>query len=88
MSFPLRVSAVTIDLDGTLLDTIPDLAMAANMTLTELGFPELDPALIRTFVGKGLARLVERTSAQRLAHRPRTTSCGRASRSSTGITRP
>jgi phosphoglycolate phosphatase len=61
MSFPLRVSAVTIDLDGTLLDTIPDLAMAANMTLAELGFAELDPERIRTFVGKGIPRLVERT---------------------------
>jgi phosphoglycolate phosphatase len=70
MSFPLRVSAVTIDLDGTLLDTIPDLAMAANMTLTELGFPELDPALIRTFVGKGLARLVERTLSTALGAPP------------------
>jgi phosphoglycolate phosphatase len=61
VSYPLRVSAVTIDLDGTLLDTIPDLAMASNMMLEELGYAQLPQARIRTFVGKGIARLVERT---------------------------
>jgi phosphoglycolate phosphatase len=61
VSFPLRVSAVTIDLDGTLLDTIPDLAAASNMMLEELGFTPLPEASIRTFVGKGIASLVERT---------------------------
>ena len=55
------MKAVTIDLDGTLLDTIPDLAVAANMMLAELGRPPLAEALIRTFVGKGMANLVERT---------------------------
>lgn len=59
-SFPLAVKAVTIDLDGTLLDTIPDLAAAANMMLAELGRPPLELALIRTFVGKGISDLVER----------------------------
>ena len=63
MSFPLRVSAVTIDLDGTLLDTIPDLAAAANMMLEELGRPPLPLETIRTFVGKGIQNLVERTLA-------------------------
>ena len=61
MKFPLKVRAVTIDLDGTLLDTIPDLAVAANMMLAEIGRPALEVELIRTFVGKGLANLVERT---------------------------
>jgi phosphoglycolate phosphatase len=61
VNFPLPVKAVTNDLDGTLLDTIPDLAAAANMMLAELGRPALDIELIRTFVGKGLANLVART---------------------------
>ena len=52
-----------IDLDGTLADTIPDLAAAANMMLRELGRPGLDVAVIRTFVGKGIPRLVERALA-------------------------
>lgn len=61
--FPLPIKAVTIDLDGTLLDTIPDLAAAANMMLEELNRPPLEVELIRTFIGKGLPRLVERTLA-------------------------
>ena len=61
--FPLRVKAVMIDLDGTLADTIPDLAEAANMMLRELGRPGLERELLRTFVGKGIPKLVERSLA-------------------------
>jgi phosphoglycolate phosphatase len=61
--FPLAVKAITIDLDGTLLDTIPDLTIATNAMLEEIGREPLDPALIRTFVGKGIPRLVERALA-------------------------
>jgi phosphoglycolate phosphatase len=64
LHFPLRVKAVMIDLDGTLLDTIPDLAVAANLMLAELGRPPLDESVIRTFVGKGIPMLVERTLAR------------------------
>jgi phosphoglycolate phosphatase len=63
VTFPLAVKAVTIDLDGTLLDTIPDLACAANMMLGELGRPALAEERIRTFVGKGIQNLVQRTLA-------------------------
>ena len=63
VSLPLTVRAVTIDLDGTLLDTIPDLAAAANLMLAELGYPTLELERIRGFVGKGIPRLVERTLA-------------------------
>jgi phosphoglycolate phosphatase len=59
----LAVKGVTIDLDGTLLDTIPDLAAAANAMLEELGQRPLDIEVLRTFVGKGIPRLVERTLA-------------------------
>ena len=63
LSAPLAVKGVTIDLDGTLLDTIPDLAAAANMMLEELGRRPLPLETIRTFVGKGIQNLVERTLA-------------------------
>ncbi len=53
--------AVLFDLDGTLLDSATDLAAAANAMLAELGFPARDPALIATYIGKGIPKLVERT---------------------------
>ena len=49
-----NIRAVAIDLDGTLLDTIPDLCGAVNLTLAELQLPELPLELVKTFVGKGL----------------------------------
>lgn len=54
------VRALCFDLDGTLLDTIPDLAAAANGMMRDLGLAPLDQTLISTFVGKGADRLIER----------------------------
>lgn len=58
---PFPVKAVAIDLDGTMLDTIEDLAHAVNDTLRDLSLPTLELSLVRTFVGKGLQNLVERS---------------------------
>ncbi len=54
------IRAALIDLDGTLLDTAPDLAAAANATLAELGMRRLDAGEVREFIGKGIAALVRR----------------------------
>jgi phosphoglycolate phosphatase len=54
------IRAVLIDLDGTLLDTVPDLADAANAMLAELGRLTLPQDTIRDFVGKGIPNLVGR----------------------------
>jgi phosphoglycolate phosphatase len=59
LSTPL-VRAALIDLDGTLLDTAPDLAAAANATLADLGHRPLPVEVVRDFVGKGIAHLVWR----------------------------
>jgi len=67
---PLPVNAVMIDLDGTLLDTIPDLAAAANGMLTELNMPVLPEATIRNYVGKGIANLIERTLTNSMDGKP------------------
>jgi phosphoglycolate phosphatase len=68
--FPLPVRAVAIDLDGTLLDTVQDLATAVNHMLSELRLPPLSLDLVRTFVGKGLANLVHRSLTAALGHAP------------------
>lgn len=55
------IEAALIDLDGTLLDTAPDLAAAANAMLAELGLQALSAATVREFIGSGIVRLVERS---------------------------
>jgi phosphoglycolate phosphatase len=59
-ALPPRVRAVLVDLDGTLLETAPDLALAANLMRAEYGLPELAVARVALFVGKGIDRLVHR----------------------------
>ncbi|MFT4103307.1 MAG: phosphoglycolate phosphatase [Burkholderiaceae bacterium] len=61
-----RVSAAIIDLDGTLLDTAPDLVWAANAMRVDLGMAPLPAATIVSFVGKGAHKLVHRTLSGRL----------------------
>jgi phosphoglycolate phosphatase len=63
MSARFPVDAVLFDLDGTLLDTIEDLAEAANGMLAELGRPLRSLDEVRRFVGKGIPKLVERCLA-------------------------
>ncbi len=55
------VRAVLLDLDGTLLDTAPDLAAAAADMLAELGLEPVQAATVRRFIGKGIPNLVRRT---------------------------
>lgn len=57
------VDAVLFDLDGTLLDTIDDIAEAASRMLAELQRPARSPEDIRRFVGSGIPKLVERCLA-------------------------
>jgi phosphoglycolate phosphatase len=60
MNFPIDIKAVVIDLDGTLLDTAPDLAAAANRMLAELGRPPVSQEVLATYIGNGVSRLVKR----------------------------
>lgn len=53
-------TAVLFDLDGTLLDSIPDLSEACRRMMAELGRPPHSLEAIRTFVGKGMVNLVRR----------------------------
>lgn len=60
MQFPIAIKAVVIDLDGTLLDTAPDLAHAAELMMAELGLPAPPLATIKTYIGNGVSRLAKR----------------------------
>ena len=55
-----NIRSVTIDLDGTLLDTAPDLGAAANAMLVELGHAPYPLETITDFVGRGIPSLVAR----------------------------
>lgn len=51
---------VIFDLDGTLLNTLNDLAAAGNHTLARMGFPTHDEERYKLFVGNGIPKLIER----------------------------
>lgn len=54
-------SLVIFDLDGTLLNTVADIAAATNQALVKNGFPPHTIAEIRSFVGNGINKLFERS---------------------------
>ena len=57
-----------LDLDGTLVDTLPDLQAVANELLAELGADSLSAEEIRGMVGDGALKLLERALAARSVH--------------------
>ena len=52
------MTAILFDLDGTLLNTLDDLADAVNATLTHFGCPQRTTEEVRQFVGNGAERLI------------------------------
>ena len=52
--------AVIFDLDGTLLNTLDDLADSTNYALSKFGYPTRTIEEVRQFVGNGVAKLIER----------------------------
>ncbi|MDR1936804.1 MAG: phosphoglycolate phosphatase [Candidatus Accumulibacter sp.] len=63
----IDVRAVLFDLDGTLLDTLPDLHAAVCAMLADFGRPALAEDAVRRYVGRGVANLVKRALADSLA---------------------
>lgn len=56
----MKYKAIIFDLDGTLLDTLEDIADSMNSVLKHLGFPKHNLNAYKYFVGEGLERLVRR----------------------------
>ena len=54
------IKAVLFDLDGTLLDTLDDLAAAVNHALRTCGYPVRTRDEVRAFIGNGVIRLMQR----------------------------
>jgi phosphoglycolate phosphatase len=54
------VAAILCDLDGTLLDTVPDIADAVNAVLHELGRAPIAPSVVAGYVGQGVDILMHR----------------------------
>jgi phosphoglycolate phosphatase len=59
-NFPLAVSAIVIDLDGTLLHTAPELAESANRMLRDMGRAPVSQDLLMSYIGNGIHWLVKR----------------------------
>ena len=56
----MRKQLVVFDLDGTLLNTVADIAMATNHALSVLGYPTHSEERVKGFVGNGVSKLLER----------------------------
>ena len=57
----MKYDLVIFDLDGTMLNTLEDLASACNAALSSNGFPTHDLEKIRLSVGSGVSRLIRLT---------------------------
>jgi phosphoglycolate phosphatase len=69
-NFPLPVKVVVVDLDGTLLDTAPDIAEAAQRMLRDLGMQPVSLEKIRSYIGNGIGNLVKRALTGEMSGKP------------------
>lgn len=63
-----KITHVAFDLDGTLIDSVPDLAAATNATLAELNLPLATELQVRSWVGNGAKVLMTRALTFALGH--------------------
>lgn len=64
------IRAIAFDLDGTLVDSLADLAAAANQMRSQMGLPALPAERVGSYVGDGAAVLVARTLLDNPAAQP------------------
>ncbi len=69
------MQAILFDLDGTLLDTLDDLASSMNAVLTARGLPLHDNESYKYFVGDGVENLVLRSLPKELRREPMLSEC-------------
>ena len=60
MSSLAQTRCVMFDLDGTLVDSAPDIAISMNKMLQQLDLPTCDLAQVRDWIGNGAGRLIKR----------------------------
>ena len=65
-----RPEMVLIDVDGTLVDSVPDLAYCVDAMMNELGMPVRGDKRVRHWVGNGVERLVKRALVNQLDGEP------------------
>ncbi|MEH0086181.1 phosphoglycolate phosphatase [Vibrio antiquarius] len=58
------IKLIAFDLDGTLLDSVPDLAVAADQAVQALGYPSVSEEQVRDYVGNGADILIGRALSQ------------------------
>jgi phosphoglycolate phosphatase len=56
----MNIELLIFDLDGTLLNTLDDLADSTNFALSKFGYPKKTTDEIKSYVGNGVAKLIER----------------------------
>lgn len=64
LSRPLKIQAIVIDLDGTMVDTQGDFVVALNAMLDDLQLPHVDEGFVSVTVGKGTTNLIRKTLEQ------------------------
>ncbi|WP_391088501.1 phosphoglycolate phosphatase [Vibrio sp. NH-UV-68] len=65
-----NIKLIAFDLDGTLLDSVPDLAVAADQAVQALGFPAVTETQVRDYVGNGADVLIGRSLSRSLTVDP------------------
>ncbi|POF52042.1 phosphoglycolate phosphatase [Vibrio vulnificus] len=65
-----EIKLIAFDLDGTLLDSVPDLAVAADQATRAVGFPGGTELQVRDYVGNGADILIGRALSQSLTINP------------------
>ena len=70
MMISLSAELILIDLDGTMIDSVPDLATAVDGMMSQLNLPQRGEEKVGHWVGNGIDRLVKRALLDQLEGEP------------------